>query len=262
MIELVPALRGGIAPLFEGIEETLVWSCLDGSMGRAWADDAAQPQSARIITGEMCFFGGKPYVELIRDLFNGYRFSELLICDPAGEWLKLLQAKYGERLNCVTRYAFEKTADFDRERLRANIAALPQEYECRLFDGELYDQAMSQGWSHSFCDHFEDGEDYLRRGIGVGILRNGELVAGASSYTVYRGGIEIEIDTREDCRRQGLARVSASALILACLERGLFPSWDAANLWSVSLAEQLGYRFAGEYPAWILPQFQSNESNG
>ncbi len=71
-------------------------------------------------------------------------------------------------------------------------------------------------------------------------MKNGELVAGASSYAFYKGGIEVEIDTKEEERRKGLALVCAAKLILECLERGLYPSWDAHNKESLALAEKLG----------------------
>ena len=77
-----------------------------------------------------------------------------------------------------------------------------------------------------------------------------EMVAGASSYSYYDGGIEIQIDTREDYRRKGLAYVCASALMLECLKRGLYPGWDAQNLVSAKLAGELGYQYAGEYVAY------------
>ena len=77
-----------------------------------------------------------------------------------------------------------------------------------------------------------------------------ELVAGASSYSSYRGGIEVEIDTREDQRRRGLAYVCGARLILECCSRSLYPSWDAHNLWSVALAEKLGYHFDHSYTAY------------
>ena len=53
-------------------------------------------------------------------------------------------------------------------------------------------------------------------------------------------------------RRRGLATACAAGLILACLDRGLFPSWDAANPESVGLAQKLGYRFSHEYPVWTI----------
>ena len=57
------------------------------------------------------------------------------------------------------------------------------------------------------------------------------------------------MDTREDHRRKGLALCCAAQLILSCLEKGKYPSWDAANRASVALAEKLGYHFDREYPA-------------
>ncbi len=77
-------------------------------------------------------------------------------------------------------------------------------------------------------------------------------MSGASSYSSYQGGIEIEIDTREDCRRKGLASVCGARLVLECLNRGMYPSWDAQNLWSVGLAEKLGYHFSHEYDAYEI----------
>ena len=38
------------------------------------------------------------------------------------------------------------------------------------------------------------------------------------------------------------APACGAALVLTCLARGLYPSWDAANRESVALAEKLGYR--------------------
>lgn len=82
------------------------------------------------------------------------------------------------------------------------------------------------------------------------ILKDGVPVSGASSYSTYRSGIEVEIDTREDHRREGLATVCGAKLILECLKRNLYPSWDAHNAWSAALAEKLGYRFSHEYAAY------------
>ena len=86
--------------------------------------------------------------------------------------------------------------------------------------------------------------------MGVVILKDGEIVSGASSYSGYIGGIEIEIDTREDYRRKGLAFAAGAGLILECLKRGLYPSWDAQNKWSAALAKKLGYHDSHAYTAY------------
>ena len=77
-----------------------------------------------------------------------------------------------------------------------------------------------------------------------------EIVAGASSYTSYREGIEIEIITRQDYRKKGLAHASRAKLILECLQRGLYPNWDARNMTSVQVAKDLGYTYLAPYTVY------------
>ena len=84
-------------------------------------------------------------------------------------------------------------------------------------------------------------------------VSEGQILSGASCYSTYSRGIEVEIDTHPDHRRKGLAYSCGAAMILECLNRGLYPSWDAANLGSVALAEKLGYHFSHEYPVYYLP---------
>lgn len=62
----------------------------------------------------------------------------------------------------------------------------------------------------------------------------------------------IEVDTAEPERRKSLALIACSALILRCLDEGLYPSWDAMNMGSVHLAEKLGYEFDHEYTAYEI----------
>jgi RimJ/RimL family protein N-acetyltransferase len=45
-------------------------------------------------------------------------------------------------------------------------------------------------------------------------------------------------------------------LIMECLDRGLYPSWDAANKGSVALAEKLGYHFEKEYVTYEITDFR------
>ena len=47
-----------IAPLFAGWEETMVWSCLQGVMGRAEAN--ADGSAAMIVNRDFVFLAGKP----------------------------------------------------------------------------------------------------------------------------------------------------------------------------------------------------------
>ena len=101
-----------------------------------------------------------------------------------------------------------------------------------------------------FVSAFGSKEKYLELGRGMVILKDGKIVSGASSYTRYKEGIEIEVDTAEPERRKVLASIVCSALILDCLDEGLYPSWDAHDMNSVQLARKFGYEFDHEYTAY------------
>lgn len=234
-----------IAPLFDGWEETMVWSCLQGLMGRWTAN--GDGSAAAIQSGDFCFFAGRPDGELIEGAKGP------ILVPRTEDWRREIEAVLGDRAVRGTRYAILKEPGvFDRARLTAYAAALPEGYVLEPMDRELASLLLAEDWSRDFCANFDGPEDFTERGLGVAALYGGVPVAGASSYTVYRGGIEIEIDTRADHRGKGLATACGAGLILACLDRGLYPSWDAIDLRSVHLAEKLGYRRGAPYPVYYL----------
>lgn len=236
-----------IAPLFSGWNETLIWSVLEGQMGYALADDEQTPTCAQLVLGGFCFFAGEPSERLAAQAAA----QELVGQNEA--WNEVIERVWGDRVYRRLRYAIKKDPDaFDRANLQRFIEALPQEFELQPFDETICARSFAEQWSQDFCACFQSCEDFLRRGIGVAILHHGELVSGASSYSVYSGGIEIEIDTKPEYRRRGLATVAGARLILETLDRGLYPSWDAFDLRSVSLAEKLGYHMSHPYATYMM----------
>lgn len=247
-----PEKMKNIAPLFEGWDETLIWSCLQGHMGRAWADDVDMPSAAQIITGDFCFFAGNANTtqakELVCNIPDDYSRPWILIIPEDETWHGLIEDVYINRFNRYMRYAIKKEPHvFDKDKLQGFIDALPKEYCIVPIDERLYHLTQSESWSGDFCSQFPSFTDYHKYGLGYVVLYEEKPVCGASSYIFYDSGIEIEIGTVEAHRRKGLAAACAAKLILECLDRNLYPSWDAANRESVALAEKLGYRFHEEY---------------
>lgn len=234
-----------LTALFDGWEETMVWSCLQGVMGRAMWNEGVT--AGLIASGDFCFLAGEPDRALLA------RAAGPILAPRTPDWHPLIEAYFGPRAIPETRYAIKKEPGiFDRRRLEALAAALPAGYELRLIDEAMVPVLLAQAWSRDFCVAFDSPADCCRRGVGVAALYEGVPVAGAGSYCVYRGGIEVEIDTRPDHRRRGLATACGARLILECLDRGLYPSWDAIDLRSAALAEKLGYRRGDPYPVyWI-----------
>ena len=235
-----------VKPLFEGWEETLVYSCLQKVMGKVFVTDKEKPKSAMAFVGVFAFPAGEPCKELIMD---GKPAGFIIIIPQNEAWAALIEECYPDSIK-RTRFAIKKDTNFDKGYLERIVSGLPEGYELRTIDSEVYDLCLQNPVTADFVSAFETKEHYLELGRGVVILKDGKIVSGASSYTRYLEGIEIEVDTAESERRKGLASIVCAELILNCLDEGLYPSWDAHNMISVKLAEKLGYKFSHEYVAY------------
>ena len=241
------------ASVFDGWEETLIWSCIQGVMGHIYADDIKHPASAMAILGDFVFYAGVPSKEII-----GYKpywcKKDFIIAVPKNrQWSALIREYYGGRAKKAVRYATRKEADaFDKNKLTRIVEGLSREYTIKLIDEQIYDYCKNEEWCKDLVSQYETYSIYEKWGLGAVIFKDGVLVSGASSYSSYVGGIEIEIDTRKDYRRKGLAYACGAKLILECIKRGLYPSWDAQNKWSLALAQKLGYHFDYEYTAFEI----------
>lgn len=239
-----------VSSLFGNWEETLIWSCLQGIMGKVYADDGNTPTAAMAIIGDFTFFAGKPNLELVSykpDLCT----QNFMIMVPQNEsWKQMILNFYGKRATAISRYAIKKEPHiFDQRILEKAVASLPEQYTLSMIDERLYQMCKAEEWSADLASQFPDYDTYRRFGIGAVICKGTTLISGASSYARYKEGIEIEIDTREEFRRKGFAYVCGAKLISECLKRNLYPSWDAHNKASVALAEKLGYHYSHTYAA-------------
>ena len=257
MILLKPGQERLLEQFFPNPVDTTIWSYLQGWFGQGWVDSAEHPSCGRIIGGDFCFFGGDAAApgaqELVRDFPANRAKQWVLAVPPDGKWAALLIAAHPEKHQKLTRYAIKKEPDcFDRAALQRYVDSLAPEFTLHRIDGELYHRCMAERFTHDFCSNFASQQDFLDRGIGFVALHDGNLAAGASSYTSYDSGIEIEIGTHPDYRRRGLATGCGARLILHCLDHGLYHAWDAANPESVALSEKLGYHFDYEYDAYFI----------
>lgn len=234
-----------VEELFAGWEITLIYSCLQKVMGKVFVTDTENPKSAMAFVGVFAFVAGEPDRELVINKPDGF-----VVMIPQNDgWSELIEECFPDARK-FTRYAIRKDTVFDREKLEKMVAGLPEGYELKKIDSELYDLCMKDPVTFDFVSVFESKEKYLELGRGMMILKDGKFVSGASSYTRYKEGIEIEVDTIPSERRKGLASVVCSALILACLDEGLYPSWDAHDMNSVRLSKKFGYEFDHEYTAY------------
>lgn len=227
-------------------------------MGEVWClENEPTPRVALVSISDFVFLAGDDALpdakELVLAFLDKMGERNVIIAPQNDAWLQLLEELIGNSAKKYERYAIKKDPDaFDQKRLYQYANAIPTEFTLRPIDAELYPIVMATEWARDFCSSFSSCEDFIANGLGVVALREGEIVGGCSAYAYYPGGIEIEVDTRHDMRRRGIALACSAQLILNCLKRGLYPSWDAANRMSVALAEKLGYEEKGAYTVYEI----------
>lgn len=232
---------------FNDWEEIMLYSCLDGTMGEIYGNE----ESVVAYLGDFVFLAGKPSLELVKFKPTGFNKNFVIMVPRSEDWNDLIELNF--KFNKTERYAIKKETDiFDEKKLQTIVDYLDETYELKMIDEEIYSICNETSWLKDLVAQYGNYDIYKNLGLGCVILKDGQIVSGASSYSSYKEGIEIEIDTHIDHRRKGLALVCGAKLILECLKRNLYPSWDAQNKGSVALAEKLGYHFDHAYPVYEI----------
>jgi len=246
LFDRYPYLHGSVA------------AAIEGGMGRVFVDSQEEPRVALAVL-DFHFLAGDPLHANALLLFKLLQPGDVVIA-PTPAWQHLVAATYPSELAVYHREAFQ-AEQFDIDKLRRFCQALPSGFVLRQVRQEEVTQ-FAMDLDPALVYNFRSHEEFITRGVGLGILHQGTFVCGASSAAVGGGKVEVELQTQRQFRRRGLARAVAAALILYCLEHGIEPCWDAANEPSAALARQLGFHSTGKYEAYRLkpPEGKSTAS--
>jgi GNAT superfamily N-acetyltransferase len=252
LIELDSGNRTSLRRLFDHYPclHGVVAAVIEGGMGRVFADAQADPQVALAVL-DFHLLAGDPLHPNAPLLFRQLQPGNVVVA-PTPAWGQLLAATYPDALTVYRREAFQ-AKQFDTNKLKGFCQALPARFELRQVRPEEVAQ-FATDLDRALIYNFRSPEEFITRGVGMGILHQGRFVSGACSAAIGGGKFEIEIQTQPRFRRRGLARAVAAALILYGLEHGLEACWDAANEPSAALARQLGFHPTGKYEAYRLKQ--------
>lgn len=243
--ELTPGNRSSLTQMFANYSylHGCVASILYGGMGTALVDNPAEPKIGLLHCEDFYIFAGEPIRTYVEDKLNK------IIIVPNGEWEQVLKQIKGDQLHASKRVAFA-AGRWQSNDLRSHIQKIPDDFTInRVTHTDIIQFAELD---KSFVDNFPSHASFLQAGIGFCVKHGTQIVAGCSSYLIGGGKLEIEIRTHPDFRRRGLATAIAATMIEHCLAHDLEPCWDAANQWSASLAEKLGFINPQAYNAyWI-----------
>ncbi len=256
MIELGKTKRQSIRPICEGSSEVLVRGAMDGNLGRIWVPDLTVSPYCLIVVGGFGYLLGLPpkgagALDLKSQIYESAAAGCLY---PQNErWREWLEGEFNGHLRTVTRYALRQGKEgFDPERLRQHIKSVPQGFRIKRVDEKLYNMVMKEEWSRDLGMGFETYKEFEPHGFGYGAVKGQKLAAGCLAYGVGEGVMEVQVKTKKEHRRQGLALACSSAFVLECLEKAVIPNWNATNQQSVELALKLGYVYEREYQAYEI----------
>jgi GNAT superfamily N-acetyltransferase len=249
-LEFTKANRLKLAEVFRALKQVdmSIPCMIEGQHGKVLADAHENPSIYALVIGPFWYFAGDTSGASARELAAEFPPYALLMPSAPG-WLETVQAVFGERLTAFTRYSFS-SADLSEEHLNSLLAQSKHRDAILLIDEKLASHLASLPDSPFDLSDFDSAADFAARAPGFTLLDGEKLIGLAYASLVCSQGIEVSIFVEESYRRQGAATALAARLLLASLERGLRPNWDAANRESCNLAEKLGYRPVESYTSW------------
>lgn len=262
MIELGRTKRETIQSICRDSSEVLVRGAMEGTMGRVFVPQLENSSYCLIHAGDFAYvLGLPPRGERALDLKSQiYETCSKDFITPGDErWAVWLEDEFQGKYRLVNRYTLKNEKQFDKKILKEYKKNIPEGIRIRKMDGRLYHLALKSEWSCDFCSNFEDERQFMDDGLGYVAMKGREIISGCFAYGYSSGMMEIQVETRTDYRRLGLAQACSAAFLLECAERGIYPNWNASNEQSVGLAEKLGYVFHREYQVYQLLNFVSEE---
>ena len=226
-----------------------IQSILEGQTGAHFAikvNDRNHPVAAQLLHGTFTVFAGSPG-DAIGQSFIRKLKSPCAIQPSPGRWIDLVKATYPDNIQTFTRYSFGH-ASLNKAHLQSLIDQHPLKDQVQQLDEQMALELSKDEWGQYHFMNYNSPRHFIQKGIGYGVIVANTIAAACTSALVCSTGIELNIITDPRFRKKGLATLVAARLILDCLEKGLEPHWDAANMVSKDLALKLGYTLTGEYP--------------
>jgi hypothetical protein len=231
-----------LRPFFDAYTElrVLIDSVLDGQMGRAFVDDPDRQRAAMLRVGEFAALSGEPAAA--SSLLDDLEIDDALVIPLGEQWQAAIVHLRGRGIQSVKFEMDTFNADgLSVQQLERLATGLPEGYAWHSLDARHALRCGPDLWPNRIAI-FDSLDHFQRIGFGACALSGEDLVCAASSYAVSDTQVEIAMGTRRDHRQRGLAVPIAARCLLMALERGLEPSWNAANPASTRIALRLGFR--------------------
>ena len=80
---------GRASALFAGWQDSVVWSALQGVMGKIYVDSLEKPESGVAMLGDFCFLSGKTESEVISGALANGASEEVILVPQNDDWAQM-----------------------------------------------------------------------------------------------------------------------------------------------------------------------------
>jgi GNAT superfamily N-acetyltransferase len=201
-----------------------------------------------IQNGPFHILGGNPDHPKAEEILSLIPCGSTILPSPS-EWISKLKKQKDITLQKYDRFSLDHN-NISITYLNKIIAESSNQLNVKRIDESLASVIYQNEDFQYHFQNFKSESDFLNRGLGYVVLREGLIIGVASSALVCSSGYEINIMVLPEYRGKSLGKLLAANLVRSILTSCKIPHWDAANEISLNLAEQLGYDFKGKYQAY------------
>ena len=156
-----------VEKLFNGWPYPYITDILDRDLS-IYATSKDNIKSAVIYLGEDAFYAGEPNKDLLLKKRKGW----LSLFPQNKKWEKLMRECYPDAYH-YTRYAIKLDANFDKEKLKSMIDALPVGYDLKKIDSKVYDLCakVDDEDLEELIDWFSNKKHFLEYALGYAVIK-------------------------------------------------------------------------------------------
>lgn len=220
---------------------------LQDHMGKAFVDSLDNPKYFMIeMDNFFLYFAGDYKQAAGRDFMSKMPTGRMLMAGTS-HWQETVESIFQGQLIKIQRHN-HSSDNLSLTHLQTLVKDNPNSPCVKRFDLALVQS------NPPFLEYgaFDSAEDFVQRGIGFAMIKEGQVIGAAYSSLVANNAIEVSVVVDSKHRRQGIATALCAQLLQYCVTNHIAPHWDAANEESCLLAAKLGYEKTEDYQAYFL----------
>lgn len=233
-----------------GYESVFAYSVIENNLpGQIHVDDIIDPKSALICSdhGKYLIAGDETNPnfnsslnKFLSDKNNHIKFYDLYASSE--KWIKVLSSSLNGQVVPLTFHIYYHDKNNKELNIENNIS-LEHGLEVKQIDETIFEKIANE-FDHSYKYHWTSSHEFCLKSFGFCVMKGDEVLSVAASTYTGNGYAEIDIQTRNDYYRKGLAYKLCSKFIEYCEKNKLTTLWvcDSGNEPSKSLVKKLGFK--------------------